>query len=577
MASNNIPIETVSVLDPRFSYNEEVKFTTLRGPQAWTTTQTVAPQPIANTVNFNVITNNRETAISRKALINSTWTYTIRGTNTSGGPLVLPGYVAPRQYPFHSATNNMSHIIGQAPASAQTYNSYVNQIYGWYKQDLTDVYNTELSQCPSFPDQSFDYGSITNSLRNPLGTYEDSSFDSTARGGFSGWTIIDQSDNAVVATCTLNSTEELMISPFCWGAGSNECPCFIGIEQMTLIFSMDLSRGLSIVKDQGQPGLININSVTSQINSATLILQQFSPETSIPKPLDYILPYSSVTRYQTQGPTVVPGQKNISIVSNNIQFNSIPRLVFVYASRPDGSRDSTMTDAVFPIANANSLSNNFNFLFDNRANLQTATAYDLYLMSVRNGLKMSWTQFSSQLGSVICVDLGAGDIGFQNWQTPSLTGNYNVQITCAFDNPFTDASIAMVLNVFAVYDGAFNTKNNVTTVMPSILTAEDVVNAKENSSLQAYESSVAVSGGSILSGLATAAGVARSVYCNPTARKLLCGSSVVQSNRLRGGAMSGGCSTCMGAGCMGCNMGMGKRKMRGGKVMSKRNLSSRLM
>jgi hypothetical protein len=365
---------------------------------------------------------------------------------------------------------------------------------------------------------------------------------------------------------------------------------------MNFIFAMDLSRPLSIVQNQGTSGSINITSVSAVINSASLLLQQYTPEASIEQPLQMVLPYSQVTRYQTQGPTVTPFQTGISITANNLQFNSIPRYVFGYSSRPDQSRTSFMTDAIFPLSNPLSLGKPVNFLFDNRPNLNTATAWDLYLMSVRAGLMMSWTQWSSQVGSIVCVDLGAGDIGLQDWQSPSVTGNYNVQISMVFDNPFNE-TINMVLNILAVYDGTFNMRNNVTTVSPSILTPEDVLKARQNDSVQAFEASKTIAGGSFLDVIKQVGNFGKKAYCDPTARKVICGEALpslaaigmagkaaycnpslrkaVCGSGVVGNGVVGGCGQCCGGARSG---GVRKKKsMKGGRRMTKRELQRRIM
>ncbi len=579
MSLNLIPLKTVGVIDPRLNYNSEKKFSVLLGPKIVNWQVQPAQSPIGSTVTFNVILPGRQIAISRKVLVQYNYTTTVTGTNTSGGPLLNANFVAPRSYPFQSSVNNAAVTIGGATITQSQLNTYFNQIQ-WYKQRVYDENNQELSTAPIYPDQAYDYSVTAMSLRNPLGNYQDSTSLETGRGGFSGFSIAPQAPNNTSATVTLIGAEEIFLSPFDGGRGSDSDYAMIGLDVMTWTFTMDLSRFLSIQANQGTAGTINVTGVSTVLTSANMIIQTITPPDNIERPTRLAVPYANYQRYQTQGPVVVPGQTNFTIVANSIQVNAVPRLMFIYGSRADASRTSFQTDAVLPLTGANSpgLSFPLKLQWNNNQFFAQSSTYNLYLMCVRNGLQMSYTQWSKFVGSVLMIDIGAGDLGLDQLQSPSVLESINLQITASFDNLFLDASVQTILNVILVYDGVANIVEGQMTLSPSILSHEDVSRARVNNNLGVYEKTVSVSGGSVLGDLAKGVSkvlaplvpqqfkgverAAKSIYCDPSVRQALCGGC-------------GDCGHCGGGAASG-----GRRKKRGGAaggaLMSKSELERML-
>jgi len=513
MSLNLIPLKTVSVLDPRLSYNNERVYTTLKGGQIINSMVFAAQTPISNTVTVNCTLPSRNTAVSRKAWISMSMKSVVTGTNTVTGPtvkLLNDGAVAPRQFPIHSAINNATIRVGDSAVTQSNVNTYVNPM-SWYKQRIYDEDQQELSTAPAVPDQSIYYEDLFGANKNPLGVYGDSSLLDTTRGGFSGMLIDPQTAGNVTANVVVNSTEELMISPFAWGRGSDDEWAFIGIEQLNFSLSLDLSRCLSIMKNQARADtLINITSVVTTIQSCSIILQVITPSLQIPRPMKVNYPYSNVVRYSTTGPLWSSTSLSAGVTMNNIQLNSIPRLMFIYASRQDGSRTSFQTDASFIVDGANGTPLTFDTVpplsmqFNNRPGLfSTTTAQQLYDMSRRNGLQMSWTQWSKTQGSVICIDVGAGDLGLDVLESVGLSGNYNMQFTIKLANPFLNTTldpvnIPSVLNLICVYDGVFNIVDGATSTNMAVLTAADVAAAKDQDTVGLFEKSISINGGSFV-------------------------------------------------------------------------------
>ncbi len=585
MSLNIIPLPTVSVIDPRLNYNREKVFTVLKGARIVNVQNYVAQTPIGSSLTFNITTPSRDVAVSRKFLMQCSFTFTVTGANTSGGTLLRPNFVAPRAYPTLR--------VGDSNVSQSTYNTYSPQLK-MFKQTPGDEQFRELSIAPVYPDQSMDYSQTANSLRNPLGVYNDSVYGlPVTRGGFAGFAIAAQTPGNTTATCTLTCTEELDISPFIFGKGSDDEYAFVGIDAMNFTFAMDLvSRTLSVQANQGVAGgLINITGVTTVINNAALFITYITPQANIPRPMLLPVPYANVTRYQTQGPVVTPGQQ-FQLVANNIQFNSIPRMIFAFGARGDSTRSSLQTDAVFPVSNANAYAGQppLTITWDNNPGyFTTYSAMDLFEMTRKSGYQGDWTMWSQTMGSIIAIDLGAGDMGLDILQSPSLTGNFNIQLTLNLQNNFLDTQVQSVLNIIAVYDGVFNIVDGQSSTTASILSRGDINAARVNNHVSAFKESISVTGGSFLSNIVqgaksllpgpirSAIDVGQSVYCNKTARKLLC-----PDEEEGGSLVSGGCGlgNCKCEACKGAARSGGRRRggaKSGGRMMSKRELERRLM
>ena len=74
-------------------------------------------------------------------------------------------------------------------------------------------------------------------------------------------------------------------------------------------------------------------------------------------------------------------------------------------------------------------------------------------MSVKNGLNMSWRQFSRDVGSIICM-VPSEDFGLQPNQSNGLEGQFNLQITAQVHNILKHAAAQVFdLHVVCIMEG----------------------------------------------------------------------------------------------------------------------------
>jgi len=143
-------------------------------------------------------------------------------------------------------------------------------------------------------------------------------------------------------------------------------------------------------------------------------------------------------------------------------------------------------------------------------------------MSVANGLQMSWEQFHVRCGSVLCLQFGK-DIGLPPDLAPGVLGTFQLQITIQYTNPISSSYDSSVVNpssyfpsgtkswtpwVVVVSEGTLTIHNQRLTRNMGVLSRSDVVavSAMPDVHVVPYEETDTLYGGSFLSGLKSLAG-----------------------------------------------------------------------
>ena len=191
-----------------------------------------------------------------------------------------------------------------------------------------------------------------------------------------------------------------------------------------------------------------------------------------------------ITRYVTRIGEVAP-QTKVQISSQNIQFQSIPHKIFVFARQRNTDRDAspTSTDTFFNISRVSVQFNNSTGL------LSTASEKDLYDLSVSNGLKQTtfedWSGSTKAnvgedddviglQGSVLCIAPGA-DLELEEYNASGQTGNYSFTIDLDVTNPHVTQTINADLYIVAVQRGVLcNQKDAITSASTGLLSSDDI-------------------------------------------------------------------------------------------------------
>ena len=150
--------------------------------------------------------------------------------------------------------------------------------------------------------------------------------------------------------------------------------------------------------------------------------------------------------------------------------------------------------------------NNYNGTFSN------ATAWDLYKMSVKNHCNLSWNEWSGgpvysagslstvvgTVGSPICIEMGT-DIGLKDTEAPGMLGQFQFQATLNVVNTNQTSSVTPTLVVCVVSEGTFTIIDNRSVSQIGVVSAQDVLDAKQHlSDYVDYENVPEVNGGNFV-------------------------------------------------------------------------------
>lgn len=471
--SLNVPaVQVAQVVDPRLEINRQRNYVALKGSLVNTHQQFPATNVNNSSIQITCNPPNRGIVISRLVYKRVTFDITIDGTNATAGPLLSEGYFGPRFMPLMQVTNSEQMTINNSTVTQAPINQYWGEIMR-YHNEFSNRFG-QLSLCPSMQDQSQRYEDVSGSVRNPLGQYGDNSFEQT-RGSYSGLEVISNPDAGTQAILRLTTVEPILLSPFVAGRNSNFTAGLSGVQNMSYTATIaNLQRVVSIVKDQGTGGSIDITNVNVNIGSADLLFNYLTPSPLNPVPRSNVSSYFSIVSYPTRSTVPIAPNGEVSLTMQSVQVTSIPRRIYVFARRDDSQRTAFTSDAAFALPLTG---NPLTLTWNNNQFCSQMSTPDLYNTSVKNSCNLSYSQFTNEVGSVVCLDFGT-DIGLMPDESAGVLGNYQLGLTCRFKNTNSVESIAPTLYVVVVYEGTFNVDNGNASHMIGVLSRDDVLNSQ---------------------------------------------------------------------------------------------------
>ena len=467
--------------------------------------------------------------VSRKQYFTLPMRISLTGTAPVGATLIQAGHDAPRAFPIASSIDTLQATINNQSVSINSADIIHALLH--YNTDLK-LKTHDYSLTPSCLDQSQQYSDLFATVRNPLGGYADSNDEGVmGRGGFP-FTLVSNPVSAgapITAVIDIVVTEPLFLSPFYWGCGNTSG--FYNVNTMDFnitflgntfarVWSHDNQSGLNATAiTSGQVLFNNFTSINPAAfsypqNQPVMLFEYVTPQEtqllSHNMPITY--PYFDVQRYPSDlGQNVAAGTSTL-INSNNIQLNSIPRRMYVYVRKRNSDLYSSPanTDSYFRIDNIS-----IQFLNKNGL-LASASAQQLYLMSLGNHLNMSWTQWNgptqlighppppvigniNAVGSVLCIEF-AKDIGLDALQAPGKNEQCMLQMQVNCTN-LSASSVNPTLYVVAVLDGTFTIEGlGRASTNVGVITSQDILDAKSKPFLN-WKDVESVNGGDFFSGL----------------------------------------------------------------------------
>ena len=171
-------------------------------------------------------------------------------------------------------------------------------------------------------------------------------------------------------------------------------------------------------------GAVNLTVQGFAANSV-LDMRSYVPNTPIPPSLS--IPFTDIVMRRfaiTEAALGTIGGTG-SLSTGNIRLSQVPHKILLYANPTNQRTTSTQADAFLSMTS-------LTFRTDHDAGgLTNAQQHQLYQTSVRNGLNQTYAEFSSNQGSVVVLDLAAGDIaGF----CPGARVPFTFDLTANFRN-----------------------------------------------------------------------------------------------------------------------------------------------
>ena len=482
---------------------------------------------------FNVQVPSENVVIGRDLLLTTGLTFTINCANVPSGQFAFNYGVtdALQAFPLNSLLTTATVQINNTTVSINLQDVLPSLLRMNNSRELYR-YN---STTPSLPDQAYgEYANGVTSNNNPLAGYQNASYDVdqvprgahpigyasilhniTAGGTDSSLESTNVLDTWVIVISTV-VTEPLFLSPFIFGEPEFNCQGLLGINNMSFTLNVDSSckRAFSSATNyitsialgiNGQNGFVAgaIGTIPAQ-TQPSLLFRFLSTQPSDLVQTKNIVPYMDFPRYLTNSansPTIAAwaGGDNLAataqLTSSNLQINQIPDLFIINIRKP-------MSQQTIQDATAFLTINNISINLNNQSGLlSSASQYDLWRMSVKNGSTQSWLEFSgvsnhstpsgtgslyATTGSLLIIN-PAYDLSLPDYISCGSLGNYNFQFQCNVSNQFA-ASIQPEIVVITANSGIFTTQQGVSAVYTGILTKEMVLSAKSHDQASAMTS-----------------------------------------------------------------------------------------
>lgn len=385
-----------------------------------------------------------------------------------------------RQYPISSLTDVLSvQINGENISDNVSDKLHAMLCYGNTAQDRINSSSTT----PTMPDNYKNYSDwqIYGSGKSPLTSYGENAAEDP-RGGFPIEIINARKFRVVLC-------ENLLLSPF-QSPFDDADEGFVNINQINISYRFK-SNVSQILSHSVLGNNITTVSVT-MYQSPEMLVTYLTPNLTQKIPQVQVLPYYNTQNYIKQTPTLSNNQE-IQLVSDSIKLSQIPRKLYLFVRHERTSANQNTSDSFLRIKRLSILWGNQSGLFS------SASEQDLYTISKKNGLNLSWSQWSRYRGGVLCLEFGK-DIGLADHQSPGVQGQYSIQIQMTVQNDTGGSFLGEFFQVFLM-EGTFSISENYARASLGNLSESIVLQAKQNENEISNEHYKNIQGGGFFSGL----------------------------------------------------------------------------
>jgi hypothetical protein len=389
---------------------------------------------------------------------------------------------------------------------------------------------------PSLPDQAYlNYvdGVLNGGANNnPLASYGTASYDVdlVPRGAFpldrcevqryvngvyadASPVCVSSATDSWKICITATITEPLFLSPFIFGEPEFNCGGFAGINTISAVFNVDStckrlwSTALPYISkiDLGASYVASPSGLQPAFQNTRMLLHFLSSQPSDMIPSRVVTPYHDFPRYLTNANNnvAIPAweggyekPKSAQLSSQNIQLNQLPDLFIINVRKPMSTQFAQDADAFFTI-------NNININLNNQSGLlSSASAVDLWKISVSNGSTQTWAEFSGKQsfsdsatgkGKIIAstgslLIISPSQLSLPDYLSSSSIGQFNFQFNINVTSYFQEDVVPEICTI-AVNSGVFVSQMGSSNIYTGVLTKQMVLDAKEMSQVPQMSSS----------------------------------------------------------------------------------------
>ncbi len=264
-----------------------------------------------------------------------------------------------------------------------------------------DGRNSQCSTTPTMPDNYKKYGDwgLYGSAKNPLSAYGENSSED-ARGGFPVQVISPRVFRVVL-------TENVLLSPFLSPFGRQD-EGFVNINQINISYRW--KSNLSQILSHSSLGAAITSVGVTMYQAPEILTTYLTPDLTQAIPQLQVLPYYNSQDYIKNIGSLADGQST-RVISDSIRLSQIPRKLYLFVRHQRSTSTQNTSDSFLKISGLSILWNNQSGLFSG------ATEQDLFEISKRNGLNLTYPQWSKYRGGVMCIEFGK-DIGLLDNEAP---------------------------------------------------------------------------------------------------------------------------------------------------------------
>lgn len=528
--------QTYLVKDNRLNVKSMLNYEVFKGGQNVTYSEIRSTSASDSQHVFNVIVPSQNTLIDRNVRWEASiaFQFTLTSTSVAAGVYERPVWgqtMGIQPFPLNQLCTTMTATINNNSVSIQSRDIVMFLLKMFTREELNSFQNTT----PCMPDNYMKYEPSRNKSSNVLAGLENMTLDDLMpRGAFrldylnsfsanpseaNRFNIVDLTNGSVTSQTIygqISVSEPLLLSPFLYNQYAKHGQAIYGVNNMNLTMNMgDASQLLKFPTYENQGTDATANTIVSNIqvsykDRASLRLQYLTPHASDMLNDRNIVPYYTLNRFNYSCQAVAAARSSTvgnatlrvpvagQVVSNVVNLNQIPdrfligvRATAQFYKKPKGCQFSQF---FMPITK-------FNCIWNNNAGLfASASQRQLWKLSVDNGLRQSWTEWSgigmsagaeppvgsgvdqdSLLGGFLVICPGKDLQIIEDWYAPGSIGQFNFQCTVDFVNTsdidFADGDLELI--VIPMMSGMFVLEKGTSAVYTAILGKELVTNVDD--------------------------------------------------------------------------------------------------